>query len=118
MKHIKMPRELANKWLVALRSGKYKQGTHTLRSISRDNTEDRYCCLGVLQMVAEGETEGLTLPTRDWLTRHRIFFRDEAGDSATNPFLVSLGDSVASCNDSGLSFKFIADAIEDEIEST
>ncbi len=30
------------KWLNALRSGKYKQGTRALRS------KDKYCCLGVL----------------------------------------------------------------------
>ncbi len=35
------------KWLIALRSGKYKQGSGRLRS--RDDT---YCCLGVLCDVA------------------------------------------------------------------
>lgn len=41
-----MKRELRDKWVAALRSGKYEQGQKTL---VRDN---RYCCLGVLCDVA------------------------------------------------------------------
>ena len=39
-----------NKWVEALRSGKYKQGRGQL------NSENRYCCLGVLceVFIAEG----------------------------------------------------------------
>lgn len=36
-------KETVEKWLKALRSGKYKQGLAQLRS-----TNDEYCCLGVL----------------------------------------------------------------------
>lgn len=35
--------EIQAKWLVALRSGKYKQGRASLRNIN-----DEFCCLGVL----------------------------------------------------------------------
>lgn len=35
--------EMKQKWLEALRSGKYQQGKHYLRT-----TQDQYCCLGVL----------------------------------------------------------------------
>jgi hypothetical protein len=38
-----MNKEIKNKWVVALRSGEYKQGKHLLRS-----TGNRYCCFGVL----------------------------------------------------------------------
>jgi hypothetical protein len=38
-----MKKTVANKWIKALRSGKYKQGQHCLRS-----TDDKFCCLGVL----------------------------------------------------------------------
>ena len=35
--------EIKEKWLKALRSGEYKQGSHYLRRV-----DDTYCCLGVL----------------------------------------------------------------------
>lgn len=35
--------ELTRRWIAALRSGKYKQGRHYLRSKT-----DHFCCLGVL----------------------------------------------------------------------
>ena len=41
-----MKRELKTKWIEALRSGNYKQGTSHLRTI-----DDCYCCLGVLADV-------------------------------------------------------------------
>lgn len=37
-----MKRIVAKKWVEALRSGKYEQGTRYLKS------ENKYCCLGVL----------------------------------------------------------------------
>ena len=37
-----MKKEIADKWVAALRSGKYKQGRGKLRH------EDNFCCLGVL----------------------------------------------------------------------
>lgn len=38
-----MLKKYADKWVKALRSGKYKQGKGNLR-----NSDDTYCCLGVL----------------------------------------------------------------------
>jgi hypothetical protein len=37
-------------WLTALKSGKYKQGTHTLKRVNENGTE--HCCLGVLCEIA------------------------------------------------------------------
>lgn len=48
-----MKAEMKTKWLAALRSGKYEQGSGRLRSI--DGTH--FCCLGVLADVA-GATWG------------------------------------------------------------
>ena len=58
-----MKKEWLDKWLAALRSGEYKQGTQILKSI-----ENKFCCLGVLcDLVAkeypedfrwEGPSEG------------------------------------------------------------
>lgn len=47
---LKMKRRIFEKWLEALRSGEYQQGTGLLRS-----EDDKYCCLGVLCDVAEKE---------------------------------------------------------------
>lgn len=38
-----MDKELATRWVEALRSGKYEQGTTRLRTI-----DNKYCCIGVL----------------------------------------------------------------------
>ena len=39
-----MKREVKDKWIAALRSGKYKQGTGCLRDID----SNAFCCMGVL----------------------------------------------------------------------
>lgn len=41
-----MKPEIKEKWLEALRSGNYKQGTGKLRQVEKNG--DTYCCLGVL----------------------------------------------------------------------
>ena len=43
-----MNNELLQIWVDALRSGQFKQGTGTLR-----NSDDEYCCLGVLCQLSE-----------------------------------------------------------------
>jgi hypothetical protein len=47
--------DIKAKWVAALRSGEYKQGTGSLR-----NSQNEYCCLGVLCEVAV--EEGLIPP--------------------------------------------------------
>jgi hypothetical protein len=49
IKHVKMNPKLKARWVEALRSGDYKQGTKFLRT-----NEGAYCCLGVLNMVDKG----------------------------------------------------------------
>jgi len=41
-----LPKKLLRMWIVALKSGKYKQGKHKLCIVYDDKTT--YCCLGVL----------------------------------------------------------------------
>ncbi len=50
----KLPKTFKNKWVRALRSGKFKQGAMRLASESVDGT--RYCCLGVACIVS-GHTD-------------------------------------------------------------
>jgi hypothetical protein len=73
----KMPAELKNNWIAALRSGEYKQCTGTMRDTDSSG-EHSYCCLGVLQMVADGkidDSEGNprpALPIIRWYEEHNI----------------------------------------------
>lgn len=57
MSKLKLPREFAEKWIKALKSGEYKQGRHTLY----DNVDDEkvYCCLGVACLVGGATEEDL-----------------------------------------------------------
>jgi hypothetical protein len=41
-----MNKEIAERWCTALRSGKYRQGTGTLRQVTEGQVT--FCCLGVL----------------------------------------------------------------------
>lgn len=121
------------KWLAALRSGEYKQGTGVLRT---DYTgEDKFCCLGVLcdLAVQEGVTTltrtnggvysyaqdggGLgvtgTLPkvVREWaeVTTDNPLVKWKSGNRYAHYSLTQLNDR------EGLSFDEIADVIEDSL---
>jgi hypothetical protein len=116
---IRMPKESLEKWLSALRSFKYGQGTGRLRALEGRG----YCCLGVLQMELDGAVETYTdhdgnviaekLPTRDWCAAHDIHFVSSDGSNPVVPYLPTLNKEAAEANDCGrFSFTEIADAIE------
>lgn len=117
MKTIRMPKELLDKWLAALRSSSIngkpiKQARDVL-----NNGRGGYCCLGVLQKCASGRTtpnreDDEQLPSMRWLERHGIEFRSCANDMDNAPFLPKLGAAAANANDDGKTFAEIADAIE------
>ena len=44
MKKLEFTQEVKDKWLKALKSGKYRQGTRTLYA----DSDNSYCCIGVL----------------------------------------------------------------------
>lgn len=50
-----MKKDVAEKWVAALRSGEYKQGRGTLRKELSLGTTTRHCCLGVLCEVVDPE---------------------------------------------------------------
>lgn len=111
---IKMPKELLDKWLEALRSGKYPQGRRFLKK------GGAYCCLGVLQMTVDGKCERYpddthgyrALPSQEWLARNGVKFSGW-GDCGQIPFLPTLSCSATDANDvKEKSFAEIADAIE------
>ncbi len=53
-----MNNKIKNKWLKALRSGKYKQGRNYLCRVD-DDGDDSFCCLGVLCELHAEETKGV-----------------------------------------------------------
>lgn len=52
MKTFKLPKEFAEKWLEALRSGEYKQTSDTL-VLEEDTKDYAYCCLGVAGRICD-----------------------------------------------------------------
>jgi hypothetical protein len=102
-----MPQASKDKWLTALRSGEYKQGTGWLHT----ETDNAYCCLGVLQHCLTGEVEDDILPTIDWCVRNNINYANNSIniDGIVTSF-PALNDFVK------LSFSQIADIIESQVE--
>lgn len=105
------------KWLAALRSGKYKQCKGHLR------VGNKFCCLGVLCDIYHEETkDGEWVGNADGITE----FKDGsygglailtnnvtkwAGLQDNNPYLEE-GNNCGGANDAGKTFKEIADLIE------
>jgi hypothetical protein len=117
-----MKAELKQKWVEALRSGKYVQGTGVLRT-----TADEYCCLGVLCDLVDRSAWGvaeeiLTCVNSEDVPRVAYDFHSH-GDSShySLPFSLELSlkltDTVPliNMNDAGESFGAIADWIEQNI---
>jgi len=113
-------KEVKRKWLKALRSGKYEQGTNSLR-INKDD-KATYCCLGVLCDLYSKEKGNRWSKLHD---RYPTFMREMsvlpkkvmkwAGIEYTDGgFLYKNGkhDSLMGLNDNGKSFKQIAKVIE------
>lgn len=99
--------EIKAKWVAALRSGKYKQGRGRLK-----NTNNEYCCLGVL----------CALKTNNPLELDRSFPNEDvvlwSGIDKPNPMLMYNDEitPVATLNDDKLlSFSKIADLIEAQL---
>lgn len=117
-----MRKELGQRWVAALRSGKFRQGKRALRE------GDTYCCLGVLcelavadgAIRAEREANGAYyydgssgLPssaTASWAGMR-------TNDGSHLEELRIEGESLASRNDRGATFAEIADIIERNIDA-
>lgn len=100
-----MKQEIADRWVEALRSGKYKQEQGALRF------GNKFCCLGVLCDISKrdgwvinsylGQTSHLPYEVQAWA--------DLDSDDGRIP---SQAGTLAYLNDSGKSFVEIADVIE------
>lgn len=109
-----MPKELKAKWIEALRSGKYKQTIGTLCD------ERGHCCLGVLMEVAGEQIQRRsdnpansyhTTPSLDFYTRHNIDCGNNRDFKIDHRCML-----LAGYNDSGHSFKQIADIIDQHVK--
>jgi hypothetical protein len=112
-----MNKRVKELWMKALRSGDYVQGIGALCYAQRDGTK-KYCCLGVLCELARDEVD--LVITRD--SDRRLFNGEDAvlpqtviewaGLSNPNPIIGVHGHSAADLNDTGGTFREIADLIE------
>lgn len=119
MKTIFMTKAQHEAWDSDLRDNGHLQGKGML-----ETPDGKYCCLGRLQVVLDGDVErcegghSLCAPSARWLESHGISFLND-GDPASAPFLESLGCSATLANDAGLcTFTTIADAIAECVEYT
>jgi len=132
-----MKKEVAKKWVEALRSGKYKQGKAYLKQINSKN-EPRHCCLGVLcelydqqmkknhkktlftEHMIDSETDvefisfnkhdgGLPKEVREWAN-----MINPCGEFVNDKDRV---EYLSDLNDDGKKFSTIADIIEKNVES-
>jgi hypothetical protein len=115
-----MKAALKKKWIAALRSGKYKQGDSALRLESEG--ESQFCCLGVLADVAglRWHAKGPQGEREFWLGS----FKRDTCDTMLPPLFAAEHDlghpnatksiqlDLASMNDTGRTFKEIANWIE------
>jgi hypothetical protein len=131
-----MNQDIKKRWVEALRSGLYTQGREALCRID-DNGNRTWCCLGVLTDLArqegiifEGDPEPdvESLPyrnpqgfpvSRNYLSRDVVLWSGITGvDSFANP-VVQLPNGgtlpLAALNDSGVSFREIANLIEAQL---
>lgn len=109
-----MKEEIKNKWVEALRSGKYLQGKEALRNYNS------FCCLGVLCDLYDNtkwaEQEGDCIPygTEQWAQDDHLSNKVKAwADMRSHDGELPVPDqTLAEMNDGGANFEEIADTIE------
>ncbi len=110
-----MKEDIKEKWVAALRSGKYKQGKHRLKN------GRKYCCLGVLCDIS-GLDEFKNRGDRGEVYLNDIMILPQevvnwAGLETSNPVIVQKDGiiALAELNDKGANFNTIADLIEAQL---
>jgi len=114
-----MKKNIADKWVAALRSGKYTQGK------SRLKTDTGFCCLGVLCDIAPmGKWNDSDNHFIEEDSYQNIFLshtvKDWAGISDVSGYFVTKENKVihlTNLNDDGTKFNKIADIIEEHYEA-
>lgn len=113
----KLPKKFKEKWIAALRSGEYEQGTGELYNKKLNS----FCCLGIAGVIAGISLEDLNSKTYlgddyEWHVKNKnvpeCLMRHGAKElSKSNPEYLQ----VAKMNDQGKSFTEIADWIEENL---
>lgn len=109
----KLPKSFKKKWLKALRSGKYNQGTHALRTVTKE-CGTTYCCLGVACHVAGASG----LKGKGWIGNDNLFnIRIKSINKVPTVLHGTTGipSVLAYLNDHGKTFEQIADVIEQKL---
>jgi hypothetical protein len=109
-----MDAEIKKAWIEALRSGRYKQGMHQLRTV-----ENEFCCWGVLCDIVDPEGWNLAL---DGCVTHRTKPAFPSDSVIMKAGLINDGKPddetitmLANKNDWGESFDTIANWIENNL---
>lgn len=113
MKTYKLPKEFAEKWVSALRSGKYKQTSDSLIKFSDTTNEKSYCCLGVAGSICGLKSKTLLKHRLSDLYGNILPIKKDIGDLKINE---DFNQTLINLNDSGKSFTEIADWIESNVE--
>lgn len=131
-----MKKNIAKKWIKALRSGKYKQGKSWLKQYNSKGQE-QYCCLGVLcelynESMKKNHKKSLQTRSIDGVETNFVYFGNQSeglpkvvrqwagvktslGDFYNNNDYDSL--CLADLNDCGSKFTTIANIIEKNMEN-
>jgi hypothetical protein len=111
-----MNQQIKQKWLEALRSGKYQQAKDTLRN------ESRFCCLGVLCDIHAQETGNSWSEDNRYLLNFEALPEDVVRWAELNSDDPEVRDgynrasALSQLNDWGYSFAEIADLIEASLQ--
>jgi hypothetical protein len=112
-----MKKEVADKWIEALRSGKYEQGHFALKRDINDN--ECFCCLGVLcdiSGLSEWREDGSRFGYLNSCELLPFLVQEWSGIKCSSPYL-DYSTSLIDMNDSGeYSFEDIAKFIENHWE--
>lgn len=93
-------REVKEKWLDALRSGRYVRGTGRLIILDGDTGQTKHCCLGVLADMLGMGYKSSGARVSDMLPYNYRPFVDMLGEAVTNE-LWKINDSLHEENSSG-----------------
>lgn len=116
-----MKEHVKDKWVKALRSGKYKQGKNTLHEV---NGQPSFCCLGVLcdlyqklqkrakKRIAKVSQHGRHISYDDHVNYLPESVQQWAGMKNNRGFVPG-GKSLDARNDDGVQFPAIADIIDE-----
>lgn len=115
-----MNKEIKEKWVEALRSGKYKQGEGWLKRRGSKEGEFSFCCLGVLVDV-DGHTwkddHSLACQYPESKNGNLVASSSELYSEYRNKIGLTQRDAhfLIMQNDNGSSFEFIANWIEENL---